>query len=626
VDVKRVFFYSHAMSPNAYGIFWHDVRGDSLRLRDGEVTAMYQACKQWGYCYRHKSVVTTHLLTLLMLAVFLSRGRAQSLQVSYGSKAIQAIHYSGISLEDTSIHPADSFHIWHMKSTDLHGNVIRSGQYGWGENNNGESWNLNSGTEKYKFVWGSITTQLVQHGDTLDMIVTEYNNANSGIIFCGAEIFPFTLHFPKEPAGFSGSSQFLNTTTSPGVSTVDFGNGLVTSVVPNESVPLYNGWKSMGSQSYSPIMTSTAPDGLPNFLPSRDRPVMPGSSFTYTVSLRFTPPGMVPNATDAYRSFASTYPSQMTWSDKRIIGTAYLASSPSNRGDKTQAGGFLKNPRRYFNDSSVDVTTPAGLASFQKRMLAQAATNVVNAKVLGGQGVIIWDIEGEEYPQNTSYVCSPDKIALVSPEMESVISDKTSAFYGRKLDDAYFQTITATGLKVGVCIRPQMFNLSTSGHASQNFIGGNSAIIANLEKKAMYANRRWGVTIFYVDSTVDQYGGVLDPEIFQQIITDLPNLLFIPEESTPRYYAYSAPFYSFIFRKDIGTQTSVLHYYPKAFGVNLINDVAPALLATHQAQLTAAVAQGDILMGHVDYWQSNNSTLNAIYQQARLASAQRGKE
>ena len=57
--------------------------------------------------------------------------------------------------------------------------------------------------------------------------------------------------------------------------------------------------------------------------------------------------------------------------------------------------------------------------------------------------------------------------------------------------------------------------------------------------------------------------------IFQQLITDLPAFLFIPEESTPRYYAYTAPFYSFLFHTDLGTDASVYNYYPNAFGANL---------------------------------------------------------
>ena len=546
--------------------------------------------------------------------------QAQGLQVTYGAKGVQTIAFNGVVLENTATFSADTFHIWHMKATDLAGNVVSSGQYGWGENNNGTSWNGANNTETYSFTWGYITVQFQQNGNKLDMTVTQVNYPGSGILFDGAEILPFALHFPQDPNGFSGYNQYAITTTGPGVSPADFGTGVVTAVVPNESVPLYTGWVSTGAATYSPIMTGTAPDGLPTYLPHNDAPVQPGSTLSYTVSLRFTPEGTAANAADAYASFAATYPSQMTWTDKRIIGTAYLASSPAGGGAVTQPGGFPTNPRRYFNDASVDITNPAGLQTFQNRMLAQAASNVANAQNMNAQGVITWDIEGEQYPQTTSYVCSPDQIAAVAPEMETAVLNPASSYFGQRLDDAYFRTISSAGLRIGLCLRPQVFSLGANGTASQSYLPSNAAIIASLETKARYANSRWGATLFYVDSTVDVNGGTLDPAIFQQLITDLPNLLFIPEESTPRYYAYTAPFYTFLFHTDLGTPATVYNYYPKAFGANLVNDVSASTLAQYTPQLTQSVANGDILMGHADYWQANDPTLVAIYAAAGVGT------
>jgi hypothetical protein len=546
---------------------------------------------------------------------------AQSnLQVTYGSSGLQTLSYQNVILEDVAASPSDAFHIWHMKATDLGGSLIGTGQYGWGESNNGVSWDSTTKTKTYTFSWGRITTQFVQTGDKLDVIVTETNNAGSGIIFDGAEIYPLALHFPQDPKGFNGYNQYAITTTGPGVSVADYGAGIVTSVIPNEAIALYGGWKTNGANTYTPLMTTTAPDGLATFLPSYDQPVQPGSSLAYTVSLRFTPEGTPADASDAYASFAAKYPSQMTWTDKRIIGTAYLASSPSNA-DITQPGGFPTNPRRYFNDASVDITSASGLQAFQDRMLAQAVSSASNAQAMNGQGVMTWDIEGEEHPQSTSYVCSPDQIASVAPEMESIIANSSSTYFGRKLDDAYFQIMSNAGLKIGLCLRPQMYTQGPNGTASQNFLSTNAAIIANLEHKARYANSRWGATLFYVDSTVDTNGGTLDPAIFQQLITDMPNVLFIPEETTPRYYAYSAPFYSFLFHTDLGTAASTHLLYPKAFGVNLVNDVSASTLSAYTPQLTQSVTGGDILMGHADYWQDNDPTLVSIYKAAGISAS-----
>ncbi|GAA3765826.1 hypothetical protein [Terriglobus aquaticus] len=541
---------------------------------------------------------------------------AQGLQVSYGAKGVQTLSYAGVTLMDAGAHPEDAFHIWHMKSTDLNGNLVNTGQYGWGESNNGTQWDAATQTQTYWFQWGSIRTQFVQSGDTLNVVITESNDAGSGVIFDGAEVDALTMQFPQDPKGFYGYSQDAITTTGPGVSVADYGQGVVTSVVPDESVPMYAGWKSLGGNAYVPLMTTSAPDGLATFLPRVDRPVNPGETFTYTVSLRFTPEGTAADASDAYASFAKTYPSQMTWTDHRLMGTAYLASSPQGATDSTQPGGFPTNPRRYFNDASVDVTTRAGLQAFQNRILAVAQANVANAKAMNAQGVMTWDVEGEQFPMNTSYVCSPDQIARVAPEMELRVLDKGSRYYGQRLDDAYFKTMTSAGLKVGVCVRPQQFVLAGNGTASQNDLPTNAAVIANLENKIRFANKRWGATMFYVDSSVDANGGTLDPAIFQKLITDMPGFLLIPEESTPRYYAYTAPFYSFLFHTDLGTPASVYQYYPNAFGVNLVNDVAASTLEQYRPQLVQAVQQGDVLAGIVDFWQANDPVLVQMYMQA----------
>jgi hypothetical protein len=219
------------------------------------------------------------------------------------------------------------------------------------------------------------------------------------------------------------------------------------------------------------------------------------------------------------------------------------------------------------------------------------------------QGAITWDIEGQQYPQATSYVCSPDQIAQVAPEMESVVTESSSPYVGMKLDDAYFKIMRDAGFRVGVCIRPQHFTLNADGSAEQVYLA-NTAVATELIRKMKYAHDRWGATLFYVDSTVESNGAVLDASIFQQVAAALPDSLISPEESTPKYYAYTAPFRTFIFHGDLGTDPTIYNYYPKAFSLVLINDVDPGTLMAARSQLAAAVRGGDILMGHVDYWQT----------------------
>ncbi len=559
------------------------------------------------------------LLALLTLAALPA---CAQLNITYGPAGLQTISYRGVLLEDLSASPGDQFHIWHMKQTDLQGHVLTGSSYGWGENNLGKNWDMASRTWTYKFTWGSIAVQFSQQASALNMKVTETNLAGSGVILDGASIYPTVLHFPQLPVGFNDASypQLAFNTTAPSVTLANFGTGEVAAVVPSATRPLYSGFlPTGGGTSYTPLISSTTPDGLATFQPHNDRPVLPGQTDTFVVSLRFAPAGTAAAqlSADAAASWARNWPAQLHWPDRRAIGTVYLASSPAGN-DTSQPGGYPNNPRRYFNDqnaSDFDVTNAQGLAAFQTRILQQASSNVQNMRRLGAQGAITWDIEGEQFPQNTSYVCEPDNIAQIAPEMETVVTDTTSPYKGMKLDDAYFKTMTDAGLRVGVCIRPQHFTLAKNGTAQQVYLPDN-AVAAELTRKIRFAHDRWGATLFYIDSTVETDGAVLDAGIFQQVASTFPDSLLIPEESTPKYFAYTAPFESYIFHGSLGTDPEVYSYYPSAFSAILVNDADPLTLAKNTAALTRSVKAGDILMAHVDYWQANNPVIVSIYQNA----------
>lgn len=549
-------------------------------------------------------------------------GRVQAaLQVEFGAGGLERLSYNGVVLEDTKAVPADAFHIWHMRCTDPAGKPRTEGPYGWGEAATAKRWNAGDRSWTYTFPWGSIRVQYKLHGDALDLLVTAQNAANSGVIFDGAALYPLALHFPQLPAGFRSASfpQLAYNTTGPSVTAAQYGRGEVLAVSPDAGKPLYTGFfPADNGTAYTAFISGTVPDGLATFQPHNERPVRPGQTDTYRLSLRFAPPEtpVYTLAADAYSNWASVYPSTLHWTDRRPLGTAFLASSPE--GDLHHSGGFPSNPRRYFNDSNpsgVNIRTPAGLAAFQQRILAQATKNVENAKKLGAGGVVTWDVEGEQFPQDTSYVCAPDAIAQVSPEMESIVSAKDSPYFGAKLDDAYFKIMRSAGLRVGVCVRPQHFTLHPDGTAEQTFLPDNE-VAAELTRKIRFAHDRWGATLFYLDSTVDANRGVLPAAIFAVVAHAFPDSLLIPEESTPLFYAYTAPFRSFIYHTETGTDAEIDHLYPDAFSAVLINNVAPEKLRAAAPQLEKSVAHGDILMGQIDYPESNNGTIATIYRRA----------
>ena len=568
------------------------------------------------------------LVLILTLHLGLSNTTVQaqtsSLQVTYGSKGLQELVFDGKKLADLDQWPEDVFHIGHMKAFGASGRVRTDGPYGWGENCQSRSFDLATKTWRYTCAWGTISLRYQQTGDALNFVVTTTNRAGSGISFDGATLFPASLHLPRVPVGFGApsDSHYLSDIEQPAVITAVFGEDQIVEVAPDAQMPLYVGFQALGKDFvYSAMISSTAPDSSRGES-SPGRTIKPGETDTFTVSLRFaaTKQPLALLASDAYQDFARRYPAMLHWDDRRMIGTVFLASSPP--GNKSEPAGFPTNPRRYFGDANLDINTPEGLQIFQARVLKQARETVANLRRMHAQGAITWDAEGEQYPQDTSYACSPDQISALAPEMESVVSDKDSPWAGKKLDDAYFKIIHDAGFRVGVCVRPQRLVLSDD-HTARQVSLPDSEVAANLVYKMRYAHDRWGATIFYLDSTVRADGSTLPAAIIERAAAALPDSLLIPEESSPRMYRSTAAFRTFLFHGDVSTAPEIRLIYPHAFSANLVNDVDPSKLSKQRQELTTAVHDGDILMMLSSYWQENNATAVEIYRQAGLSTASR---
>ena len=121
------------------------------------------------------------------------------------------------------------------------------------------------------------------------MHVVEKNNADSGIIFKGATIYPFVLHFPELPKGFDDASyEHLAVNAGDPVPIADFGASQVSVIADGGSKPLYHGFEPAGGgNGFFPVISSTAMDSMSTAYPKLDRPVGPGASDSFTVSLRF---------------------------------------------------------------------------------------------------------------------------------------------------------------------------------------------------------------------------------------------------------------------------------------------------------------------------------------------------
>jgi phage FluMu protein Com len=265
------------------------------------------------------------------------------------------------------------------------------------------------------------------------------------------------------------------------------------------------------------------------------------------------------------------WPVRVHWPDRRPIGVLFLASNFHSS---------ATNPRGWFNDPSLDVTGPDGAKRFRKALLDYTGRSIEILKRTGAQGVIVWDLEGEQFPHKTTFIGDPRLVGRLAPEMAPVV-------------DELFQRLRDAGLRVGVTIRPQQLVFDVGGQPRQTQVLN---IKRTLLEKIDYAKAHWGATLFYVDST----GGILRPdEVWQlrSLAKQRPDILLIPEHHYLPYGAFTAPYVAL--KKDDASVTAnwAQRLFPKSFQALDIGDAA-----SDWAKIAIARSQGDILLFRAWTW------------------------
>jgi hypothetical protein len=212
---------------------------------------------------------------------------------------------------------------------------------------------------------------------------------------------------------------------------------------------------------------------------------------------------------------------------------------------------------------------------------------------MDAQGMILWDVEGQEFPHATSYLGDPRSLP---PELDGVI-------------DEFFQRFRDAGLRTGLCIRPQ--RPVRAAYAEGVFQMEVADPVENLNSKIAEAQRRWGCTLFYVDSNGDP-SLPLDAGQFKKVAEAHPDVLLIPEQQNLLYYAYTAP-YDELRQGVASTPPPVLRAYPGAFSVLQVAD-GPA--DERRDELVAAVKRGDILLFRGWFADVYNEKVKGIYREA----------
>jgi hypothetical protein len=269
------------------------------------------------------------------------------------------------------------------------------------------------------------------------------------------------------------------------------------------------------------------------------------------------------------------WPMHPNWQDRRPIGVLFLAST---------AHSSSTNPRGWFNDQSLNFTGTNGAALFRKALLDYTDTSITNLKRLGAQGVIVWDLEGEEFPHKISFIGDPRLLGKLAPEMVPVANE-------------FFKRLRDAGFKVGVTIRPQELAFDQGIPRQEAVLNFKQLLLEKID----YARTNWGATLFYLDSN----RSILRPdEVLQlrELAAERPDILLIPEHHYLPYWAFSAPYVS-LRKGDHDVTTGLARkIFPGSFQVLDIADAS-------NDEVIAAWHKGDIILFRAWFWNSDCQVL-----------------
>lgn len=513
-----------------------------------------------------------------------------ALSIKLSSSGLSSLNYQGVNYLGSG-----EFRLNAVKLQTPSGVVSGSVSGTCAMNHGAAQWNCS-------YPWGAITVHYGASGSRLALTIVTKNNSSNPIE--GLFLEPLAIRLPVKPSEYDGNTPILaDNIGEPAVLKLTFGaNALV--LADEEPLPLMIGFPFAADRPRSmtlfPLRINTGREATyPDSLPAINRPIAPGASDTYRVSLRFGPAAMTRYdfASDVYAKFKARFPRQLNWQDRRPIASLILG---------TTAAGWLMNPRGWLLDPGIDALTASGIRNLRRRILDWADNSIAIMRRMNAQGMVTWDIEGEQYPQPTTYIGDPRLFAKLAPEMSDIA-------------DAYFEKFRKAGFRVGVCIRPQQLVME-GGKARQAAAADPAALMI---AKINYAKQRWGATLFYVDSNGEP-NNPMPPEIFARVAAAEPDVLLIPEHETLGYYGSTAP-YNELRLGRASSPPLVRELYPNAFSV--IN-IADGNIDANLSQLTQAVAHGDILLFRGWYPDPNNAKARALYQTApaiRQSADGRGK-
>jgi len=372
-----------------------------------------------------------------------------------------------------------------------------------------------------------------------------------------------------------------------------------------------------GVNALSPNGVEYPPLGYPR--------VEPGKAVTLRFSFRFAKAGtptddIVADVLDGFRRHHSP---GLVWDDRRPVGALFI---PSGKGPEN-------NPRNWFNNKALDVRTPEGKRELRRLFLEYAERSIGELRRTNAQGMVVWNLEGEENPHPTTYIGDPRLAKFLAPEADEIY-------------DEFFAKFKQAGFKVGCTLRPtqvyfdkdkKQWDHGTGSHGpDRNPLGDDFSAIwpeglpwwrfypvaERLSRKIEYAKKRWGATIFYVDTNgVHRQVGenqefkwtLLECRVWREVLRRHPDVLLIPEfASAPAQYAYTSCYLQPPF-SPVMTRGSIRRLFPQAFSVSYVVNLPREQLEELEEQILDGLRAGDSMFFRGWFGDWYNPWIKSLY-------------
>ncbi len=495
------------------------------------------------------------------------------------------------------------------------------------------TFDANSKTVTTRYEWGEIAARYTPVKDRLTVDVSIHNTTKQYISGFWLDLMQFELPAKREVDVKIGAQQ--RAVDQRIVQASSFGNGhLMVMAYETLKTPLEL-WikKPSGDEKGFPLFMA---GGLPvpepgeyNVHDGGSPAVAPGQTLSIRFSLRFASAqtSVTDLIADINQSMHELHGNGAKWTDRRPIAMLTVSSV----GHRTPT-----NPRGWFHDKTVDITTEAGKAKFHAQAMKYADNSIKVIKDTGGQGMIFWDVEGSENDHAITYIGDPRMVKELAPEMDAIA-------------DEFFKKFTDAGLRTGVTLRPSRVYLDEKtkklahnpGNAWPAPTDYNDQkpkevprhlfypIAQRIVDKITYAKERWGCTLIYIDTNfIGQWyteNGerkmvqlAMTAEMYRHITKAHPDVLIIPEHvrgalgEQEAGYAYVAPYFE-LDLKAYGTPDRIRRLFPGAFSV--VN-IADGPFDENREALLKSVAQGDILMFRGWFNDPHNAKTKSVYEEA----------